>query len=134
MIQIYSTSLLIGTVTFSMIQSVSFFYFVTRASNILHRQCLKKIMNASMEFFDLNQIGSVLNRFAKDIGIIDEYLPNAIYEVLRIFFLLIGIIFVIIYTHYLFILYSGLIGIIIYILTIYYLPASRSLKRLDGTS
>lgn len=133
-VQIYFTLLLLGTMIFSLLQSMSFFYFVTKASNTLHKNCFNKIMRASMKFFDFNLIGSILNRFAKDIGIIDEYLPNAYYEVVRIFFILLGILFVIAYTHYLFILYSSLIGITIFILTTYYLPASRSLKRLDGTS
>lgn len=48
--------------------------------------------------------------------------------------MLVGIFALVISAHYSFLVYTGIFIVILYILRHYYLPASRSLKRLDGSS
>lgn len=80
----YYSILIAGTVIFGLTSSIAFFYFTSSASIVLHNNTFNKIMRATMEFFDLHLTGNILNRFAKDIGLIDEYLPYVYFEVIRV--------------------------------------------------
>ena len=57
---------------FSILQSA-----ISSSSNI-HRQMLTAILKAPVLFFDTNPTGRIVNRFAKDIGIMDENLPSTL--------------------------------------------------------
>uniref|UniRef100_A0A0N4Z034 ABC-type glutathione-S-conjugate transporter n=1 Tax=Parastrongyloides trichosuri TaxID=131310 RepID=A0A0N4Z034_PARTI len=48
------------------------------ASAILHQGMLSRILRAPMSFFDITPIGRILNRFGKDIEVLDSRLPGAI--------------------------------------------------------
>jgi len=41
----------------------------------LHHQMLRRILQAPMHFFDTTPIGRIVNRFAKDVDILDSVLP-----------------------------------------------------------
>jgi len=47
------------------------------ASNGLHKSVLANILRSPMSFFDTTPMGRILNRFSKDINIVDEILPRA---------------------------------------------------------
>lgn len=40
-----------------------------------------------MRFFNTNNSGRILNRFSKDMGAIDEMLPNALMDCLQVSFI-----------------------------------------------
>lgn len=42
------------------------------------------MIKATMKFFNNNPSGRILNRFSKDIGAIDEYLPSVIADVVDV--------------------------------------------------
>ena len=46
------------------------------ASNGLHKSVLSNILRSPMSFFDTTPLGRILNRFSKDINIVDEVLPR----------------------------------------------------------
>ena len=48
------------------------------ASRSLHSSMLKNILRSPMSFFDTTPLGRVLNRFSKDIYLIDEVVPMSI--------------------------------------------------------
>lgn len=60
------------------------FNFSCKASINLHDAMASSIINATMSFFDNHYFGNILNRFSKDLGTIDEYLPYIIYECMRV--------------------------------------------------
>lgn len=78
---LYYSILIFGTVTFELCKTMAFFYFITKTSTVLHNEIFSKIMRATMGFFDSHLSGNILNRFAKDIAIIDDYLPYVCFEV-----------------------------------------------------
>lgn len=80
----YYTILIISSVTLLILKSLLFFYFATRASIKLHRDTFNKLIGANMGFFDLHLTGNIVNRFAKDMGIIDEFLPKMVFDIIRV--------------------------------------------------
>lgn len=46
----------------------------------LHDQMFQSISHAVMRFFNTNTSGRILNRFSKDMGSIDEFLPYAMID------------------------------------------------------
>lgn len=44
----------------------------------------ESICHASMRFFNTNTSGRILNRFSKDLGAIDEFLPNAMLDTVQV--------------------------------------------------
>ena len=48
------------------------------ASRKLHTKLLSNVLRSPMSFFDTTPLGRVLNRFSKDIYVIDEVVPRSI--------------------------------------------------------
>lgn len=87
-----------------------------------------------MRFFNTNTSGRILNRFSKDMGAIDELLPAAMMDCLQIGLALLGIVVVVAVVNPWLLLPTALIGVVFYLLRIFYLATSRSVKRLEGVS
>lgn len=68
-----------------------------RASRRLHYNLLITILHAPIAFFETTPLGRVINRFAKDISMIDDGIPKSLLLFSRMFLSAIGTIFVICY-------------------------------------
>ena len=69
------TSLLV-----SFFRSFSILNLSIRSSRSLHHEMLTSIFKSPVRFFDTNPAGRILNRFAKDLGGVDEVLPSAMLQ------------------------------------------------------
>lgn len=76
---VYS-ALIIALFVSTLIRTVVFFVMCMRASVNLHNTIFIKVLRATMEMFDNNPVGRILNRFARDLGIIDELLPATAFD------------------------------------------------------
>lgn len=132
-IYIYSTIIALLVIV-TLIRSFTFFYICMRASTRLHDNMFTSITRATMRFFNTNPAGRILNRFSKDMGAIDELLPAALIDCLQIGLSLLGIIVVVATVSPWLMVPTVIIGIIFYLLRIFYLKTSRNVKRLEGVS
>ena len=62
-----------------------------KSSSRLHAAMLTSLLRAPVSFFDVNPAGRILNRFAKDIGCMDEVLPYILSESVQYVMFTIGI-------------------------------------------
>ncbi|CAM6031929.1 unnamed protein product, partial [Sphagnum compactum] len=128
------TAITILTVAITLGRSFLFFNASMRASKNLHSGMFNGISRATMYFFHTNPSGRILNRFSKDMGQIDEILPAICIDVVQIFLALAGIIIVVAIVNPYFLIPTIIIGIIFYLLRIFYLKTSTSLKRVEATN
>lgn len=77
------------------------------ASKNLHGQMFEKILRAPPIFFDKNPSGTILNRFSKDMGAMDEMLPQTNLDVLWLFTGTMCVFFIVIYVRPLVVIPTG---------------------------
>lgn len=68
------------------ISSVTLFLGCVHASKVLHKVLLVRILRCPATYFDVTPVGRLLNRFGKDVDIIDEALPITISSLILTFF------------------------------------------------
>jgi ATP-binding cassette subfamily C (CFTR/MRP) protein 4 len=72
--------LTLATAFLAVFRALFSFYLFLSASQKLHNKMLASVLRATIEFYDTNPLGRILNRFASDVGIVDEQLPLVMYE------------------------------------------------------
>ncbi|CAG2121470.1 unnamed protein product, partial [Medioppia subpectinata] len=77
---IYSSIIILIFVAL-VVRCLAFFRFAVNASTNLHNTIFSRLMTAPIAFFDINPIGRILNRFTKDLVIVDEPLPGCVFEI-----------------------------------------------------
>lgn len=124
--------LIILVVLMTILRGFLFFKVCMHASKVLHDRMFGSILHATMRFFDSNPSGRILNRFSKDMGAIDEYLPKAIMDFIQVALVMFGILILITIVNP--ILIASLVVVVIVNLMILkiYLRPSQDLKRLEG--
>lgn len=66
--------------------SITLYLGCIYASRSLHIMLLRNVLRSPATFFDITPIGRILNRFGKDVDILDETLPVNISTMLVMFF------------------------------------------------
>ncbi|CAH1738397.1 unnamed protein product [Aphis gossypii] len=79
----------------AVVQSTLFVSVCTEASMSLHNRMFISITRATMDFLSKTPTGRILNRFSKDLGLVDEMLPSILVRFLQIGMSTIGIVTVI---------------------------------------
>ncbi|XP_053202216.1 multidrug resistance-associated protein 1-like isoform X2 [Panonychus citri] len=118
----------------TLIGSFSLVNGTLRASIGFHRNLAHKVFRLPMSFFDTNPIGRIVNRFSKDIDVIDTGLPMVLnYWILCLFEVISACIIICINTP-LFIITLVPITIIYIFIQRVYVSSSRQLKRLESVT
>ncbi|XP_058458133.1 probable multidrug resistance-associated protein lethal(2)03659 [Malaya genurostris] len=128
------TGLTLATIIITLGRSILFFKSAMRASRKLHDAMFNGVTRATMYFFNTNPTGRILNRFSKDMGQIDEYLPSVAVDVIQIFLSLLGIVVVVAIVNPYNLIPTVVIGIIFYFMRELYLHTSRNVKRVEATT
>ncbi|KAB0797837.1 hypothetical protein PPYR_08830 [Photinus pyralis] len=126
----------IGTITSLVLvtipRSSSFFIVCMNSSLQLHNQMLSNVLQATMRFFSTTPSGRILNRFSKDMGLVDEMLPVAMLDTLQIFLILVGVIILNATVNVWFLIPAVIMACLFYAMRTFYMATSRSVKRLEG--
>ncbi|KAG8247923.1 Canalicular multispecific organic anion transporter 1 [Homalodisca vitripennis] len=104
------------------------------ASRNLHLSMLSNILRAPMSFFDTTPNGRLVNRFGKDVDLVDSVLPLTITQTMTGFCTVIGTIAVIVWSTPIFAAVILPIGLLYYFVQSLYLTTSRQLKRVEAVS
>ncbi|XP_073971785.1 ATP-binding cassette sub-family C member 4-like isoform X2 [Rhodnius prolixus] len=127
-------SLVAATALASFIRSLIYYCACMKASLNLHDQMFKSVTRATINFFNETSAGSILTRFSKDFGIIDEQLPSALHDFLQISLMAVGIIVVVPTTDPWLLIPSAIAFFIFYLLRIIYISTSNNLRSLEGST
>ena len=93
---------------------------------------LSAVLKAPILFFDTNPVGRVLNRFSRDIGIMDELLPDVFLDAVQLILFCVGaVVFPAILNPWILLPATPLV-IIFILIGRYYIKTSRDLRRLEG--
>ncbi|XP_061393549.1 probable multidrug resistance-associated protein lethal(2)03659, partial [Musca vetustissima] len=122
----------IAIIIFAMSRSVIFFNLASKSSTRLHNNMFVSVTRASMYFFNTNPSGRILNRFSKDMGQVDEILPQVMIDVIQIFLSLLGIVIVLCLVNPYYIIVTVVMIVIFYYIRSFYLKTSRDVKRLEA--
>ncbi|XP_043683572.1 multidrug resistance-associated protein 1 isoform X6 [Vespula pensylvanica] len=124
----------LGQATFVMLAQLALVIGCLRSSKMLHSELLFAILRSPVGFFDTTPSGRILNRFGKDIDIIDNVLPPNIRAWLFCLASVIATLFVISFSTPEFVSVIIPIGLIYYFIQRFYVATSRQLKRLESIS
>nr|XP_023023861.1 multidrug resistance-associated protein 4-like [Leptinotarsa decemlineata] len=128
---IYSCLLMLSVII-NLVSEIAFFRCCMKASVRLHNSMFSKIIHSSMGFFNTNPSGRILNRFSKDIGVVDEILPLTIIDTIEFGMLVVAVSFIIGILNPWILLPTTVILIICNFLRKAFLVSSRNIKRIEG--
>ncbi|CAF1607017.1 unnamed protein product, partial [Adineta ricciae] len=113
-------------------RSSFFFYQILNGSNRLHDKMLSGLLHTSMRFFESNPSGRILNRMSKDQQVVDETLPEVLFDAVQSLLLPIGFICIILIINLWMIPLVIFLVILFWICFQYYIRTSQQLKRMES--
>lgn len=109
--------------------AVSISVFGTRASRVMFKKAMYRVLRAPMSFFDTTPLGRITNRFSKDVDVMDNSLTDSI----RMYFLTLGQLlatFALILAYFWYFIAAIVPLVAIFLVAAYYYRASaREIKR-----
>ncbi|KAL3283296.1 hypothetical protein HHI36_006444 [Cryptolaemus montrouzieri] len=132
-IQTYTLILLVAIIL-TIIRSLLFFRICMKASTNLHNTMFTNILEATMRFFDTNPSGRILNRFSKDMGAIDEVLPNSTLMTIQVFLISFGVLGITFIKSYWMIPPTIILGVILMWFRKIFMKSAQNVKRLEGVA
>jgi ATP-binding cassette, subfamily C (CFTR/MRP), member 1 len=108
--------------------------FMLNAAIKLHQSMLMCILQSPMSFFDTTPLGRILNRFSKDIDVVDNSIPMTMRNVLNQLLNVLGTLVVIIFAMPIFIVVVIPVSILYYFLQKFFVTTARQLKRMEAIS
>ncbi|XP_014681338.1 PREDICTED: multidrug resistance-associated protein 1-like isoform X2 [Priapulus caudatus] len=104
------------------------------ASRSLHRDMLRNMFRSPMSFFDTTPLGRIVNRFSKDIDVVDNIIPMSLQNWLFCVFYVFGTLFLISYGTPIFAAAIPPLAVLYWFIQRIYVASSRQLKRLESIS
>ncbi|XP_051154777.1 probable multidrug resistance-associated protein lethal(2)03659 isoform X2 [Leptopilina boulardi] len=124
--------LILATVVAVYMKYFMFMSMCLKASKNLHASVFSNITRTTMTFFHNNPSGRIMNRFSKDMGIMDKLLPQALNDVSSFFTYMMGIAIMTVVINYWMLIPLIISLIFLTMLKEIYWRTSRSVKRLEG--
>ncbi|XP_066469734.1 ATP-binding cassette sub-family C member 3 isoform X2 [Tiliqua scincoides] len=105
-----------------------------KAARVLHAALLENKLHTPQSFYDTTPIGRIINRFSKDIYVIDEVIPPTFLMFLGTLFNSVSTMLVIMASTPLFAVVIIPLAILYFFAQRFYVATSRQLKRLESVS
>ena len=100
----------------------------------LHKDLLYRILRSPMTFFDTTPIGRVVNRFSRDVDVVDNWLPMTIRRcIINLLQATTTMVMIVIATPYFLVVLVPII-LLYYFVQRFYIPTSRQVKRLESVN
>ncbi|XP_024216145.1 multidrug resistance-associated protein 1 [Halyomorpha halys] len=116
----------------NLFSSLTWYIGAVNAGAMLHSLLLKNIMHSPMSFFDTTPQGRILNRFSKDIDVLDNTIPYMLKQTFVALAPLLGTIFVISYSTPYFLIVIIPMGFVYYLIQKCYIATSQQLQRIES--
>ncbi|XP_011501217.1 PREDICTED: probable multidrug resistance-associated protein lethal(2)03659 [Ceratosolen solmsi marchali] len=126
------TTIVLAIFGIGLLRSYLFYNVCLRNSKCLHDSALSAILRAPMHFFEVNASGRILNRFSKDMDIIDNQLPRTMLDSGQVLLTITGAFIITCMVNPLFLIPAIVIAYVTYWIKRIYLKTSTNLKRLEG--
>jgi ATP-binding cassette subfamily C (CFTR/MRP) protein 4 len=68
----------------TVLRELIFFGICINSSKRMHKDMFNSVMSTPIRFFDLNPLGRIMNRFSKDINLLDETIPWCINDFMHV--------------------------------------------------
>ncbi|CAG8554167.1 1019_t:CDS:10, partial [Cetraspora pellucida] len=130
-IGIYAIVALSSTI-FTFVRMVWQLFVSLKGSKALFSELLNVILRAPLNFFDTASLGTIMNRFSKDLGIIDQSLMTVVSSFIGNIVGVISVLAVVTAVTYEFLFVSLVVVVSYIIIGSMYIHASRELKRLQS--
>ncbi|CAL9707790.1 unnamed protein product [Knipowitschia caucasica] len=117
-----------------MISSLTLYMGNIGAARKLHLNLVTNKLHTPQSFYDTTPIGRIINRFSKDVYVIDEALPATVLMFLGTFFVSLSTMIVIISSTPIFAVVVVPLAFIYVFVQRFYVATSRQLKRLESVS
>ncbi|KAJ3021115.1 Multidrug resistance-associated protein 4 [Thoreauomyces humboldtii] len=125
-------ALVLVTIVIANGRALLFFFVSWRAARILFLDMVSSVFKVEMGFFQQNPHGRLMNRFSKDINLLDEMLPQTFFDFIQCSFMIVGTLVIsVIVIPYILVLVP-FIGVSFYFLRTAYIETSRQLKRIEA--
>lgn len=115
-------------------RSLNFLYTCVRAAVSLHNQLLTHVLRLPKSWFDTNPAGRVLNRFSRDVDIMDNTLCATLSQFLTCMASYIAILVVISIATVWFAIAIPVLTVIYIVVQRYYIPTARELQRIESVT
>ncbi|XP_071947871.1 ATP-binding cassette sub-family C member 4-like [Antedon mediterranea] len=86
--------LIAGVSVLAVLRAILYFYVLLTATKKMHGDMFDCVIRTPILFSDVNPLGRILNRFTKDMGIMDDVLPQMSFDGIQIILLTFSIILV----------------------------------------
>ncbi|GAA5830633.1 hypothetical protein JCM11251_002541 [Rhodosporidiobolus azoricus] len=133
-IGVYGAIGTIASLAFAASGILLYSFCVIRSARYMHDSMFNAVMRSPMLFFETTPLGTILNRFSRDVYVIDEVLARVFGGFARTLASVFGMLAVIAVSAPSFLLVLIPLLIVYKRVQTYYLATSRELKRLDATT
>ncbi|XP_075236571.1 ATP-binding cassette sub-family C member 4-like [Lycorma delicatula] len=125
-------SLVAGVFIIGLIRATIFCATCMRCSDGLHNKMFNSVIGTSISFFNNNPSGRILNRFSKDLGMVDEWLPKCLLDFGQSVCGVTGALLIAIIVNPICIIPALILGAICLFVRRFFVKTSKNLKRLEG--
>ncbi|XP_014216231.1 probable multidrug resistance-associated protein lethal(2)03659 [Copidosoma floridanum] len=122
----------VATIGLCLLQSWMFFEMSTRIAKNLHANMFARVVATNMDFFVANPLGRIINRFSKDMSIIDTEVSRAMIDVIQNAIHVLAAVVVVSSVNVWLIIPAVLVGFFFYYFSLFFIKTSRSIKRLEA--